>query len=118
MTRARRTPALLLAAGLSFATPAFAEGAKGFDEPAFTAAIAKAKANANDPAVDFTWLRRQNLLRLDYAIPDWDQAEGAFGAIDSDPQSALRLAQRQIDARHVPNAESDGVGVETAIRER
>ncbi|WEK48233.1 MAG: DUF4919 domain-containing protein [Candidatus Andeanibacterium colombiense] len=85
--------ALALAAGVAFAAPALAE-AEGFNKPGFEAALAAAKAHEAD--VDFAWLRHQNLLRLDYAIPDWDKADEAFGEIDTRPQKALDLAREQL----------------------
>jgi hypothetical protein len=96
LLRALAAPVLL--ASLALAMPASAEGAKGFDKKGFDAGLALAKAN--QPGADYGWLRQQNLLRNDYALPDWDEQDKAFDALDSEPETALKLARAQFEVNY------------------
>lgn len=80
---------------LSFAHTAQAKE-DGFDRAAYVEAVEKIKSG--DLTIDFKWLRQQNAIQFHYSVPDWDEARRADEALPDAPETALKLAQAQIEA--------------------
>lgn len=89
-----------LALALLFAIggPAFgaldAAEAKGFDRPAYEAALEKVREG--DLSVDFKWLRQQNALRTGPLGNRWETARDAFAKLGTDPAAALAAAKTRL----------------------
>lgn len=86
--------AFALASGALLAGTSARAAEPGFDKSAFEAMMAKFAVN--DPAADASWLRHQNLVRLNYVLPDWESAHTAFDAMKTSPDKALSLAEAHL----------------------
>lgn len=69
--------------------------AKGFDRPAYEAALNKVRAG--DLSVDFKWLRQQNAERTGPLGDRWEGGRGAFEKLGTDPAAALAAARTRLE---------------------
>jgi len=90
-----RFPGLLfIVVALTCSSPAFSKRQSDFDAKAYAAAVAKAEAE--DPGVDYLWLRKQASAQLDYAEANWTDWKNADALVDTSPDQALAMARTRM----------------------